>query len=61
MGQLIFFGKQSATPEMIEVLDKNLLHYAQIIKRDLSIDIDNIPGAGAAGGLGAGLLTRERY
>lgn len=57
-GSAHIFGKQKgATPEMIEVLDKNLLHYAQIIKRDLGIDIDNVPGAGAAGGLGAGLLT----
>lgn len=53
----IFAKQKGATPEMIQVLDKNLLHYAEIIKKDLNIDIDNIPGAGAAGGLGAGLLT----
>ena len=57
-GSSYIFGKQKgATPEMIEVLDKNLLHYSEIIKRDLGFDVNNIPGAGAAGGLGAGLLT----
>ena len=57
-GSSYIFGKQKgATPEMIEVLDKNLLHYSKIIKRDLDFDVNDIPGAGAAGGLGAGLLT----
>ena len=53
----IFGAQKGATSEMIEVLDKNLLHYSKIISRDLGKDINNIPGAGAAGGLGAGLLT----
>lgn len=52
------FGKQKgANPEMIEVLDRNLLHYSKIIRKDLKMEVDNISGAGAAGGLGAGLLT----
>ena len=42
---------------MLEVLDNNLCHYSKIVKRDLNIEIDNIPGAGAAGGLGGGLLA----
>lgn len=51
------FGKQKgATDEMIEILDKNLSHFSEIIKKELSIDVKNIPGAGAAGGLGAGLI-----
>uniref|UniRef100_UPI00261133CE glycerate kinase n=1 Tax=Fusobacterium sp. TaxID=68766 RepID=UPI00261133CE len=50
-------GKQKgATDEMIEILDKNLSHFSEIIKKELSIDVKNIPGAGAAGGLGAGLI-----
>ena len=53
----IFAKQKGATSEMIEVLDKNLLHYSNIIKRDLGFDINDVPGAGAAGGLGAGLLT----
>ena len=52
------YGKQKgATPEMIEQLDKNLGHFARIIKRDLSADIANEPGAGAGGGMAAGLLA----
>lgn len=51
------FGKQKgATDEMIEILDKNLSHFSKIIKKELSIDVENIPGTGAAGGLGAGLI-----
>lgn len=52
------FGKQKgATPEMIKVLDRNLLLYSKIIEKDLGIKVDDIPGSGAAGGLGAGLLA----
>lgn len=57
-GSSYIFGKQKgATSEMIEILDGNLLHYSKIIKRDLGFDVNNVSGAGAAGGLGAGLLT----
>lgn len=52
------FGKQKgANEEERELLDKNLKHYAEIIRRDLNRDVENIPGAGAAGGLGAGLMA----
>ncbi len=52
------YGKQKgATPEMIEQLDKNLEHFARIIKRDLFADIADEPGAGAGGGMAAGLLA----
>ncbi|OTO21750.1 glycerate kinase family protein, partial [Enterococcus sp. 3H8_DIV0648] len=57
-GASVIFGPQKgATPEMVEKLDKNLAHYAEIIKKDLAIDIAKQAGAGAAGGLGAGLLV----
>ncbi|HYF49532.1 MAG TPA: glycerate kinase [Planctomycetota bacterium] len=52
------FGKQKGgTPADLELLDKALAHYAGIIKCDLGKDVANIPGAGAAGGLGAGCLA----
>ena len=41
---------------MVSILDRNLRHYADIIKEQLRKDILDIPGAGAAGGLGAGLM-----
>jgi glycerate 2-kinase len=53
----VFGPQKGATPEMVQILDKFLDRYADIIKRDLGIDIKNIPGAGAAGGLGAGLMA----
>lgn len=57
-GATVVFGPQKgATPEMVEELDKNLAHYAQVIKKELAIDIADHPGAGAAGGLGTGLLV----
>ena len=42
---------------MCQQLDEALANYARVIKRDLGIDVIDIPGAGAAGGLGAGLIT----
>lgn len=52
------FGRQKGgTPDDLKILDEALAHYAEIIKRDLGRDVANIPGAGAAGGLGAGCLA----
>lgn len=52
------FGKQKGADEaMRNVLDDYLRHYAEVIKNDLGIDIVDIPGAGAAGGLGAGMMA----
>ncbi|WP_352419503.1 glycerate kinase [Proteiniborus sp.] len=57
-GASYIFGLQKgATPEMIKQLDNNLKHYAKMIKQQIGKDIDKIPGAGAAGGMGAGLLA----
>ena len=53
----VFGPQKGATPQMVEVLDNNLSHYAKIVKRDLNMEINDVQGAGAAGGLGAGLLT----
>jgi len=53
----IYGPQKGATEEMIVTLDNALSHFADIIKRDLGKDIKNIPGAGAAGGLGAGLMA----
>ncbi len=53
----VYGPQKGADLEMIENLDNNLRHYAQIVKSNLGKDIINIPGAGAAGGLGAGLIA----
>ncbi|RPA60979.1 glycerate kinase [Aerococcus agrisoli] len=57
-GAAAVFGPQKgATPEMVAKLDKNLQHYDKIIQRDVHKSVGQIPGSGAAGGLGAGLLV----
>ncbi|MEA3453455.1 MAG: glycerate kinase [Candidatus Caldatribacteriota bacterium] len=53
----IYGPQKGATPEIIEELDESLAHFAEIIKRDLHKHIKDIPGAGAAGGLGASLMA----
>ncbi|MBY6269090.1 glycerate kinase [Parageobacillus thermoglucosidasius] len=52
----VFGPQKGATEEMVRILDRNLSHYADVVKKQLGKDVKNIPGAGAAGGLGAGLL-----
>lgn len=57
-GASFTFGRQKGADQKTqELLDKNLSHYAQLIKKQINKDISNIPGSGAAGGLGAGLLA----
>ena len=55
-GATFVYGKQKgATPEILEELEKGMLNYNQIIQQEYGIDCSAIPGAGAAGGLGAAL------
>jgi glycerate kinase len=42
---------------MVAELDAALHHFAEVIRRDLGVDVEQLPGAGAAGGLGAGLVA----
>jgi len=53
----VYGPQKGATPEMIRRLDSALAHYARIIGRDLGRSVADLPGAGAAGGLGAGLVA----
>jgi glycerate kinase len=53
----IFGPQKGATPEMVERLDANLRHYAEVIVRELGQDVAAIPGAGAGGGIGAGMMV----
>ncbi len=57
-GAAYVFGPQKgATPKMVETLDANLKRLSKLLKRDLKKDVGRMPGAGAAGGLGAGLVA----
>jgi glycerate 2-kinase len=49
--------QKGASPAEIELLDDGLGHYAEMIFRQLKVDVARIPGGGAAGGLGAGLIA----
>ena len=58
MGASAVYGPQKgATPAVVAQLDAALAHYAMIIERDLGQSVRDVPGAGAAGGLGAGLMA----
>lgn len=52
----IFGPQKGASFEDIQELDAALENYAEVIARDLHADVAEIPGAGASGGLGAGLM-----
>lgn len=57
-GAAAVFGPQKgAGPEVVRALDAGLAHLAAVIARDLGIDVERIPGGGAAGGTGAGLVA----
>ena len=57
-GASVVFGPQKgADLVMVEILDKNLKHYASILKKTLNKEVDSAQGAGAAGGLGAAFLA----
>lgn len=53
----VYGPQKGATPEMIERLDAGLRTLADVVQRDLGRAILDLPGAGAAGGLGAGLVA----
>lgn len=57
-GAAAVYGPQKgATPAMVEILDTALRHWAHIARTRLGREIDAVPGAGAAGGLAAGMLA----
>ena len=53
----VYGPQKGATPEVVARLDAALANYAAIVKRDLGKDVLDLPRAGAAGGLGAGLAA----
>lgn len=53
----VYAPQKGATPDMVAVLDAGLKNFAAVVQRDLGMDISRLPGGGAAGGLGAGLVV----
>lgn len=53
----VYAKQKGADDEMVKVLDRGLRHFSEVIKRDVGVDVSNIKGSGAAGGLGGGLMA----
>lgn len=53
----VFAPQKGASPEIVKTLDQNLKHFADLVEATLNIEKQNISGAGAAGGLGFGLMA----
>ena len=57
-GATYTFGKQKGgAPEILDELEAGMCNYRDVLLRQFGIDMDTIPGAGAAGGLGAALMV----
>jgi glycerate kinase len=54
---LVYGPQKGAGPEATRALDAALHRYGEIVERDVGVPVLNVPGAGAAGGLGAGLIA----
>ena len=53
----VFGPQKGADAECIKMLDNGLHHMADVIRRDLQKDVLNLPGSGAAGGMGGGMAA----
>jgi glycerate kinase len=53
----VYGPQKGATPEMVAQLDAALARFAEVAKRDIGADVSDVPGSGAAGGLGAGIMA----
>ncbi len=53
----VYGPQKGATPAIVAELDDALATFAERIRHDIGIDVEATPGAGAAGGLGAGLMA----
>ena len=53
----VYGPQKGASQEMITVLDSALQHFSHVVHRDLNKEVKHMPGAGAAGGLGGGMVA----
>jgi glycerate kinase len=53
----VYARQKGADDSMIEKLDQGMLSFSQVIQRKTGKDISQIPGSGAAGGMGGGMLA----
>ena len=53
----VFSPQKGANKQAVELLDVGLKNVSQLIKKDFNIDLQNIPGSGAGGGIGGGSVA----
>ncbi|MCJ7831878.1 MAG: glycerate kinase, partial [Actinobacteria bacterium] len=53
----VYGPQKGADADAVSLLDRALGHFAAVVAHDLGVDVRDVPGAGAAGGLGAGLVA----
>ncbi len=53
----VYGPQKGATPGLVEQLDAALKNFAEVVERDIGTSIDAVPGSGAAGGLGGGMMA----
>ena len=53
----VYGPQKGATPDLVEQLDAALKNFAGVVERDIGTSIDTVPGSGAAGGLGGGMMA----
>lgn len=53
----VYGPQKGASLEMVEILEANMAHFSRVLQQAFGQDFSSIPGSGAAGGLGAGLLA----
>ena len=53
----VYGPQKGATPDLVDQLDAALKNFARVVERDIGTSIDTVPGSGAAGGLGGGMMA----
>ena len=53
----VYGPQKGATPALVQQLDAALKNFAGVVERDIGVSIDAVPGSGAAGGLGGGMMA----
>ncbi|MBR4249949.1 MAG: glycerate kinase, partial [Verrucomicrobia bacterium] len=53
----IFGPQKGANKEMVEFLDQGMINLCEVIKKDKGVDLSEVPGGGAAGAMGAGMIA----
>lgn len=53
----VFGPQKGADKQMMKVLDRNLHYYGEVLENTFNVEVINVPGAGAAGGMGAAFIS----